>query len=251
VTQPLTVRSARALAFAVAALGTLGCGGPKSDRPDTTAARAASAQPQTANSVAATAAARQPGALPRPIDQMSGDELYTFTHGLTFSGGQERQRRCRGDAACRGQRPTRSTRIRVDAVSGEDSLSAGPGLPPNGAVAVRSLNRGQVADTMYGMRPGANYEYYLIVLSAPQGGGATWRLEELTTTTGSRSHRSIITGVFKGCNHPYVRGARADFKTCEEAAPVRQASFSVMQGRGESPIWVGCEVGCCTADPPT
>jgi len=182
---------------------------------------------------------------------MSGDELYTFTHGLTFSGGQERQRRCRGEAACRGQQPTRSTRIRVDAVSGEDSLSAGPSLPPNGAVAVRSLNRGQVADSMYGMRPGANYEYYLIVLSAPQSGGATWRLEELTTTTGSRSHRSIMTGVFKGCNHPYVRGARADFKTCEEAAPVRQASFRVMQGRGESPIWVGCEVGCCTADPPT
>jgi hypothetical protein len=252
VTQPLTIRSACALAFVAAALGALGCGGAKSDRSDTTAAAgASSAQPPPANSVAATAAARQPGALPKPIDQMSGEELYTFTHGLSFSGGQERPRRCRGDAACRGQQPARSTRIRLDAVSGEDSLSAGPGLPPNGAVAVRSLNHGEVADTMYGMRPGPSYEYYLIVLSSPRGGGATWRLEELTTTTGSRSHRSIMTGVFKGCNHPYVRGARADFKTCEEAAPVRQASFSVMQGRGESPIWVGCEVGCCTADPPT
>jgi hypothetical protein len=246
VTKPLTLRLACALAITGVAIGGLGCGGTKSDRSDT-----AAAQPPAANSLATPAGAPQPGALPKPIDQMSGDELYTFTHGLTFAGGQERQRRCRGDAACRGPQPARSTRIRVDAVSGEDSLSTGAGLPANGAIAVRGLNRGQVADSMYGMRPGSNYEYYLIVLAAAQGGGATWRLEELTTTAGSRSHRSAMTGVFKGCNHPYVRGARADFKTCAEAAPVRQVSFSAMQGRDESPIWVGCEVGCCTADPPT
>lgn len=247
-TKPLTLRSACALALAVVGVGILGCGGTKSDRSDTAAA---AAQPPAAQPLAATGAALQPGTLPKPIDQMSGDELFTFTRGLTLTGGQERQRRCRGDAACRGPQPARSTRIRLDAVNGEDSLSAGPGLPPNGAIAVRGLNRGQAADSMYGMRPGSNYEYYLIVLAATQGGGATWRLEELTTTTGSRSHRSIMTGIFKGCNHPYVRGARADFKTCAEAAPVRQASFSAALQGIESPIWVGCEVGCCTADPPT
>jgi len=248
VTKPLTIRSTCALALVVVAASSLGCSGTKSDRSDTSAA----AQPPAANSLAATGAAPQPGALPKPIDQMSGDELFTFTRGLTFSGGQERQRRCRGDAACRGPQPTRSTRIRVDAVNGEDSLTTGAGLPPNGAIAVRGLNRGQAADSMYGMRPGSNYEYYLIVVAGAQGGGATWRLEELTTNTGSRSHRSVMTGVFRGCNHPFVRGARADFKTCAEAAPVRQASFSMaLQGGRESPIWVGCEVGCCTADPPT
>jgi hypothetical protein len=250
VTKPLTLRLTCALAIAAVVMGTLGCGGTKSDRADTGAAKAPAAPAGAANSVAAPAGASQPGALAKPIDQMSGDELYAFTHGLTFTGGQERQRRCRGDAACRGAQPGRSTRIRVDAVSGEDSLTTGAGLPTNGAIAVRGLNRGQLADTMYGMRPGPNYEYYLIVLAA-QGGGATWRLEELTTTTGSRSHRSVMTGTFTGCNHPFARGARADFKTCAEAAPVRQASFSALQGGRESPIWVGCEVGCCTADPPT
>jgi hypothetical protein len=241
------------LVIALGVIGTSGCGQSKQDKSDSgkNAASPAAGTPAAAAPTAAAPAAPQPGALPKPIDQLSADELYAFTHGLTFTGGNERQRRCRGQAACRGPRPSQSTRIRLDAVGGQDSLSAGGGLPANGAVAARGLNRGQLADSMYGMRPGAAYEYYLIVLPGAQGGSATWRLEELTTTTGSRSHRSIMTGAFKGCNHPFVRGARADFKTCAEAARVRQAAFGAfVQSDGESPIWVSCEVGCCTADPP-
>jgi hypothetical protein len=246
--KPLTVRSACAVAIAFAAMSALGCGQAKEARPDTgaAAARAPAAAP-----VAASVAAAQPGALPKPVDQMTGDELYAFTHGLTFTGGQERQRRCRGQAACRGPNPTRFTRIRIDAVGGEDSLTTGPGLSANGTVAARGLNRGQLADSLYGMQPGQAYEFYLIVLPGPQGGNATWRLEELTTTPGSRSHRSIMTGAFKGCNHPFVRGARADFKTCAQAAPVRQASFgALLQTEIDPPIWISCAAGCCTSDPP-
>lgn len=248
-TKPLTVHSACALAIALGAIAIAGCGGSKQDRSDTGAAavpRATAAAP-----LAATGATPQPGTLPKPVDQMTGDELYAFTHGLTFTGGQERQRRCRGEAACRGPNPTRFTRIRIDAVGGEDSLTTGPGLSANGTVAARGLNRGQLADSMYDMRPGQPYEFYLIVLPEAQGGNATWRLEELTTTPGSRSHRSIMTGAFKGCNHPFVRGARADFKTCAQAAPVRQASFGALpQTEIDPPIWIGCALGCCTSDPP-
>jgi hypothetical protein len=256
VTKPLTVRSACAVAVTFVAMGAVGCGQAKKDRPDTgvAAAGATASAPATASaapSVAAAVVAAQPGALPKPIDQMTGDELYAFTHGLTFTGGVERQRRCRGEAACRGPNPTRFTRLRIDAVGGEDSLTTGAGLSPNGTIAVRGLNRGQLADSMYDMRPGKPYEFYLIVLPGPQGGNATWRLEELTTTAGSRSHRSIMTGAFKGCNHPFVRGARADFKTCAQAAPVRQASFgAALQTEIDPPIWISCAAGCCTSDPP-
>jgi len=237
------------LVIALSAITIAGCGGSKEGRSDTGAA--AAPRPTAAAPLAATGAIPQPGALPKPIDQMTGDELYNFTHGLTFTGGQERQRRCRGEPACRGPNPTRFTRIRIDAVGGEDSLTTGPGLSANGTVAVRGLNRGQLADSMYGMRPGQPYEFYLIVLPDPQGGNATWRLEELTTTPGSRSHRSINTGAFKGCNHPFVRGARADFKTCAQAAPVRQASFGAfLQTDSDPPIWLACAFGCCTSDPP-
>jgi hypothetical protein len=243
VTKPLTVRSACALVIALGAIAIAGCGGSKQGRSDTGAAT-------TPTPIAATGATPQRGALPKPIDQMTGDELYTFTHGLTFTGGQERQRRCRGQG-CGGPKPAKSTRLRVDAVGGEDSLTTGPGLSANGTVAARGLNRGQLADSVYNTRPGQGYEYYLIVLPGPQGGNAIWRLEELTTAGGSRSHKSISTGAFKACNHPFVRGARADFKTCAQAAPVRQASFGAfLQTEIDPPIWIACAFGCCTSDPP-
>lgn len=221
------------------------CG--KSDRGDKHAT-------QGTASVVATpsrATAALPGALPKPIEAMTGDELFSFVHGLGFAGGNERQRRCRGRPECRGRGATQSTSIRVDAVDTQDSISAA-GTPPNGVVAVRAINRGQVADTMYGTRPGA-YEYYLIV--QPQTGGTmSWRLEELTTTGGARSHRSIATGSVRECGHPFVRGARADFKTCSEAAAqIRPAAFTItpmLQTGDEPPIWFACSQGCCTAGPP-
>lgn len=194
-------------------------------------------------------AAALPGALTKPLDQYTGDELFALTRQLQYAGGNERQRRCRGSAACRGARPSASTRIRVDAITGEDSLSAAV-LPANGAVAARAINRGQTADTMYNMQPGSAYENYLIVVPVAGSATANWRLEELTTTPGARSHRTIASGTFRGCGHGFIPGPRADFKTCQEAAGVRQVSLgSTMQG-GESPMWIGCAEGCCTADPP-
>ena len=226
------------------------CG--RSDRNRTPATReSASSRSVAASAAAPGAVALLPGALTKPIDAMSGDELFAFAHGLRFVGGNERRRRCRGDVQCRGAGATRSTTVRVDAVDTQDSISA-TGMPPNGVLAARALNRGQLADTMYGTRPGA-YEYYLIVQTRT-GGGMTWRLEELTTTAGARSHRGIATGPVRECGHPFVRGARADFKTCSDAAAqVRPAAFTKfprLQTDGEPPVWFACASGCCTAGPP-
>jgi hypothetical protein len=88
----------------------------------------------------------------------------------------------------------------------------------------------------------------------PIGGtaSASWRLEELITTQGQRAHRTIASGVFRGCNHPYVRGARADFKTCAQAAATRPASFgSTLQTDIDPPMWFACGFGCCIADEAT
>lgn len=240
-TKPLTVRSAFAVAVAVIVV-TLACGRDEHSRTEAGAV-ASSTTP-------VVAVAPQPGTLAKPIDQMTGDELYAFTHQLRFVGGHERQRRCRGNLGCRGVQPSQFTRIRVDAVNLQDSLSAAS-LPANGVVAVRAINRGRFADTMYSMSAGKQYEYYLIVLPGAPGAKATWRLEQLTTTRGARAHRAVTTGQFTPCNHPFVRGARSDFKTCAQAAPVRPAAFGRrLQSITESPIWVDCAFGCCTADPP-
>lgn len=256
--QPSYVRQvlARLVAAPIVVLALVACS--KSDRraaADKTSPNAAAA-PAAAPAVAAVSAAplgpgSAPGALSKPVDQMTGDELYTLAHQLRFTGGVERQRRCRGHVDCRGARPGRSTRLRVDAVDQEDSLSVG-GLTANGIIAAKVINHGDMADTMYATRPGAQYENYLIVYKGAGENTGHWKLEELTTTAGSRSHRTLSSGTFRECGHPFVRGARADFKTCEQAAaPIRPASFgAAFQGDDESPIWIGCAFGCCTAGPP-
>ena len=71
----------------------------------------------------------------------------------------------------------------MEGIAGDDSLSA-TNLPLNGVIAVRALNSGRFADSLYNMRPGAAYENYLIVLPMPNSASASWVLEELTTTPG-------------------------------------------------------------------
>ena len=193
-----------------------------------------------------------PGDLTKPIDQYTGDEFSALLNGLNYTGGQERARRCSGNPGCGN---ALRTNVRVDAVNGEDSLSAG-NLPQFGVVALRAVVRGNQTEAMYGMLPNGpdgRYSYYLIVTAAGAG-AATWRLEELSVQGNTRTHRALRTGRFTPCNHAYVRGARADFKTCAEAAastlgPTRflNASFGSRQS-GEPPIWIGCASGCCTAD---
>ena len=193
--------------------------------------------------------ASHPGALTKAIDQYSGDDLNAFASRLRFVGGVERQRRCRGPAACLGAAPQRRTRVRVDAVDGEDSLSAAT-IPANGVIVLRAHNRGTAVDAKYGMRTGARYDYFLIILPAARGAAPTWRLEELSVSGTTRTHRSVATGTFRACNHAYVRGARADFKTCAQAAEIDKAAtpFRLAQADGEPPLWYGCALGCCTAE---
>jgi hypothetical protein len=219
------------------------------DRQKTDTGAAATGATASANQAAPSAArlaqgSPLPGALSKPIEQYTGDELYAFVHGLTFTGGVERQRHCR-EAGCAGPQAAKSVQVRVDAVDTQDSLSA-QAIPQNGVVAARATSRGPGVELMYGMQPGAGFEYYLVVL--PAGQSATWRLVELTTS-GTRSHRTLATGTFTECHHDFVRGARADFKTCAQAATVRPAAFGKLpQTDSDPPIWISCATGCCTAD---
>lgn len=193
------------------------------------------------------------GDLTKSIDQYTGDEFFTLVNGLSYTGGQERARRCSGNPGCGN---TLRTNVRVDGVATEDSLSAG-NLPQFGAVAAKAVVRGQQTEAMYGMQPnGADgrYSYYLIV-NRGAAGAATWRLEELSVQGNTRTHRMLTSGRFTPCNHPYVAGARADFKTCAQPAASSQrgatfinASFGSLSQPTDPPLWIGCASGCCTAD---
>ena len=220
-----------------------------SARADSAAAGGASPTPANTLSGAPPSTAL-PGALTKPIDQYTGDEFYEFVQRLRWGGGVERERQCRGNPGCSGENPARLTRVRVDAVDGQDSISA-PAVPANGVVAVRAINRGDLVEDRYGFKPERNLEYYVIVLPGA-GPNGTWRIEELDTTPGARRHTNFGTGTFRPCNHPYRPGRvnRANFFTCANspAADTVQRSNLMMFAPPRDPVWIDCAAGCCIID---
>jgi hypothetical protein len=197
--------------------------------------------------------ANLPGALPKPLDSLSGDELYAFTRKLPFGGGADRERKCKDSPDCDGTKAiaAKKTKVRVDAVDGQDSLSVN-GLPNDGVVAVRASNKGPFVDQMYGMKPDKNLEYFVVLYPATDSLGK-WRLEELDTTAGSRRHTQVASGTFKPCWHKFVKKKvnRANFYTCADSHMADSVVKSGLALQDDNPpIWLDCAQGCCTATQP-
>jgi hypothetical protein len=72
-------------------------------------------------------------------------------------------------------------------------------------------------------------------------------LEELDTTP-PRRHLQIGAGPVVGCGHPWTPGARADFRTCDQAAQgdTAIATSKIPNATLDAPMWIDCDMGCCT-----
>ena len=238
------------VALALCALTALAC---TKSRPasDTLAATGRSAA--LVGTPAAAPAQSLPGALPKPLDSLSGEELYAFTHQLKFGGGIEKERKCKGSPECSATKPAK-TKIRIDAVDGQDSISV-TALPSNGVVAIQARNNGSFVDEYYSMKPEKNMEYYLVVLPGTSQAGR-WRLEQLDTTPNKRAHTQIASGTFNPCMHTFVphRVNRANFLTCADAHAAAGDSVTksglALNGPNDPPIWMDCAQGCCTYSSP-
>jgi hypothetical protein len=225
---------------------TVACG-----RADKRPAAESAASPASARALVSArgvkSARSYPGALTKPIDQYTGDELFALTQGLKYAGSHERERKCKDSPGCDGSAPTKKTLVQVSAIATQDSLSAGD-APEFGVVYLRAINRGDATEARYGMRRGNSLRYYMIV-QRDSAGGLTWRLEELDTTP-PRKHTSVGTGVFQGCTgheQHWTPGASADFKTCEQAErsdTVVTLGLALQEVQGD-PMWVRCSTGCC------
>ena len=241
---PIRRTSGAALALA---LTLVGCGkADKAPASDSTS----SSSPRAARSLAGgpRRARTYPGALTKPIDAYSGDELYELTRGLRYVGSHERQRKCRNASGCDTPNGTKRTLVQVSAVATQDSVSAGD-VPEFGVVYVRAINRGDSEEARYGMRPGKTLRYYAIV-QRDSSGGLGWRLEELETAV-PRRHTRIASGRINSCGHPWTAGARADFRSC--TMPERQDTVVTLplalQGAIDAPLWTLCDEGCCVLMP--
>jgi hypothetical protein len=192
-------------------------------------------------------AAELPGTLTKPIGEYSGDEFYALTHKLEWGGGAESDRKCVGDPQCEGATPSKYTLVRVDAVGGQDSISA-TNLPKNGVVTVRALNRGEYTEARYGFKNSKTLEYYVLVLPGDEKAGR-WQVAELDTTTGARKITMLGSGTFTPCNHPYQPKLvnRANFYTCQDAhmSDSVQKTGLLLFSAHDDPIWASCAQGCC------
>ena len=215
-------------------------------RADSAAARAnASSAPSSAARL--SAATRQlPGELTKPLDSYTGEELYAFVHGLSFTGDTVRERKCKNDPSCVSAPNEKKIKVGVAAVVGQDSLSSGT-VPKFGVVYIRATNMGDAEEARYGLKSGKALEYYVVVLP-DSSSGMKWRLEQLDTRAGARQHASIGTGPFTGCKHPWTAGARADFATCDKTATRKDSVVSLglqLLASDTAPMWVTCADGCC------
>jgi hypothetical protein len=227
-----------ALALVVTACG-------KADKaPPADSATAGTASATRALAAAPGRARSYPGALTKPIDAYSGDELYELTRGLQWVGSHERQRKCRNAAGCDAASAAKTTLVQVSAVATQDSVGVAD-VPPFGVVYVRAINRGDAEEARYGMRPGKTLRYYAI-MQRDSAGGLGWRLEELDTAV-PRRHSRVASGHVRSCGHPWTPGARADFRACD--SPEQGDSVLtlplVMKIATDDPIWTICDDSCC------
>jgi hypothetical protein len=222
---------------------------PKADTtakaPDSAATPSAAPQPLAGAARGLKQHKKLPGDLTKPIDDYTGAEFGAFVKKLSYVGGHERQRKCKNDPGCSS---SKRTLVLVDAIATQDSLAPST-TPQFGIVYVRAINKGDAAEARYGMLPhNKQYEYYMIITADSAGTGMQWRLEQYDSK--AKAHSKFGTGQFVSCNHTWVAGARADFKTCANAAvaPGRDSVLKLglnLQGFDGDPIWATCAMGCC------
>src|ERR1039457_1812063 len=78
------------------------------------------------------------GDLTKALDAYTGDEFFNLVRGLNYSGRSDRQRKCRGSAACAGGQ---KINVHVEAVADADSLGTG-NLGRFGVIAAHAVNHG-------------------------------------------------------------------------------------------------------------
>jgi hypothetical protein len=191
------------------------------------------------------------GDLAKPLADYTGAQFAALVRPLQYGQGATRNRKCRGPQECTNGR---QVPVRIDAVSDADSL--GPGnLGQFGVIAARLRNTGRDMEARYNMRGEPEYTYYFIVIPAGAG-NLMWVVEELDTQGANSIHRTVASGRFVGCNHPFRRGARADFYTCatspaatgRASMPLQPVLYTRQGGPDDPPIWIACAMGCCIAE---
>lgn len=176
-----------------------------------------------------------PGDLPKPLAQMTSDELWNAGQALGFDNGPVQNRNCeRG--GCMG---------RVDAVGNQ---SPGPNnISANGTIVARLMNLGRQGggeddgpENIYRTERDGSARFYIIAL--PVDGGWRWTVRKAVRGDGNAPVETA-SGNWVTCRHdpnnPTHPKGRSEFARCSGGAG---GYFPP-----NDPAWITCSDGCCTA----
>ena len=193
-------------------------------------------------------AGRSSPRLDKPISDYTSAEFQTVGSGLYF-GGSEVDSASVADTSIAA--PGGAVLI-IEAMStGNDVSLADPG--PNGTIIARLRNlKGN--DGTFGTKPGAAFEYYVIVESGGNSDSTAFQIVELTRAQDPTQRPSKVSGgTIRRCdrNESAPSYSSARFGGCEHgarSASAQRTSFLGIrtlwaQGRGSA--WVSCREGCC------
>lgn len=189
--------------------------------------------------------------LPRPVTAFTAAEFQAFVSGLYFGGSEVADVSVADTGAPSDETAPRPVLI-IEAMSDANDVSlADPG--PNGTVIARLRNL-QGNDNTFGTKPGAAFEYYVIVERGDEATGAAFQIVELTRAQNPTQRPVRVSGgTIRRCaeDEPPPAYSSARFGGCEHgatSASAKRTSFLGIrtlwaQGRGSA--WVSCREGCC------
>lgn len=208
------------------------------------------------------------GSLPRPLSQMSGQELYDFVKTRQRGKGMNAERKCRGFSCWLGAHTLVGIEAIVDANFLDDQNAS-----PNGTIGAVAVNKGSHTSSRYGFEPNTGnvkHTYAFIVYPASASTGATYIVEEIRQDGTTYSHSTVLTGNFILCHHSiWWSEAQAAFQTCDgkmsrgvagtgivtagfDLLALPKALLSVAErsmmlyAADDTPGWISCASGCCT-----
>lgn len=157
----------------------------------------------------------------------------------------------------------RRTLVKVDAIEDADGVDLAR-LPREGVVIARFMNLGQYEEAKYGLRPGANTFYYIVVEppTGPPSSGRRVALQKLVTLTDGPGAATLtvrtLGNTFFECPHPHLgppKRYKADFANCDPTAappgPASSTERAAPMAAVNSEIdfaWIACTRGCCTSE---
>ncbi|HEX6251557.1 MAG TPA: hypothetical protein VFZ56_09010 [Gemmatimonadaceae bacterium] len=234
-TRPRMASRTLGVAVCLAATAMAACNG--RDRPDT---------PRTAETTAAESH-RSPR-LPKPIGDYTSAEFQTFVSSLYFGGSEVTD----VSVADTTTETAPAAVLIIEAMSTANDVSlADPGS--NGTVIARLRNL-QGNDNTFGTKPGAAFEYYVIVERGTEATGAAFQIVELTRAQNPTQRPVRVSGgTIRRCaeDEPPPAWSSARFGGCEHgerSASARRTSFfgvGTLWAQGRGSAWVSCREGCC------